>query len=109
MFKNCPQAKVNINIECEHGLTSLAEHAAPRIAQRWPVVAINRVQYTRLEQKCLTESKLNGLKLTSIHIHDVSYMMVLKYARRMPLSELKTLDMQVQEAKRFVPSKLDRV
>jgi len=34
MFKNCPQAKVNINIECEHGLTSLAEHAAPRIAQR---------------------------------------------------------------------------
>jgi hypothetical protein len=36
-------------------------------------------------------------------------MMVLKYARRMPLSELKTLDMQVQEAKRFVPSKLDRV
>ncbi len=66
------------------------------------------MQYTRLEQKRLTESKMNGLKLTHVHIHDVLYTMILRHARHMPLSELKTLDMQVQKAKRIVPSKLDR-
>ena len=52
---------------------------------------------------------MNELKLTHVYIHDVLYTMVLRHARHMPLSDLKTLDMQVQKAKRIVPSKLIKV
>ena len=51
----------------------------------------------------LDKIKTEWFKLTHIQIHFTQ-----DSPQNMPWSDLKTLDMQVQEAKRMVPSKLDR-